>query len=90
MNDCLIKRFGLEKLVEHSDCKHCPFKSKSECKKAMDKVLKKAEENFFDYMHHMDFTERLNLYIQTENAIHNVFIYEESKKLLKEMGVKLS
>lgn len=90
MNNCFIKRCGLEKLVEHSDCKKCPFKNKSECKKAQDKVLEKAKENYNDYMRHMDITEMLNLYPQSKRAIHDVFIYEEIKKLLKEMEVKLA
>lgn len=90
MDSCYIENFGLEALVERNDCEHCPFKDRSECKKAHDKVLEKANENYHDYMQSMNRKDRRDLTGKEKTAILKVFVYEEIKKLFKEMGVKLA
>ena len=90
MNNCDIAFFGLETLVEHNDCEHCPFKERAECKKAHDKVSEKARENYNDYLYSMNRKDRRKLTDKEKETIFNAIKRGEIKKLFKEMGVKLA
>ena len=89
MNTCLIEYFGLGMLVDRNDCKNCPFKKRSECKKLLNTALKEANNNYLSYLQTMNRENRRRLTGKEKESIYNSFKRDTIKKLLKEEGIVL-
>ena len=89
MDNCVIEDFGLELFVDKHDCDNCPLKERSECKKALSKALKEANDNYLNYLQTMNRKTRRNLSSKEKGTIYNIYKREAIKKFLSEKGITL-
>lgn len=90
MNNCNNEFFGLETLVDYGDCAHCPFKEKTKCKKALDKILERTRKFYDQYLCFMDSEDRRKLTDKEKESLFIAFRRGEVKRWFRKLGVKLA